>query len=585
MSGHLLAIAVGPVQDFIASARRTRDLWFGSKMLSEVSKAAALGVFASGGELIFPAPENAEEELRPDSELVVVNVVLAHVPDGKQPKDVSKLARERCEERWKDYTDETWRDAHTLIEKSLWDLQIKDVIEFYAAWTPLKSQADYPKARQRVMRLLAGRKACRNFEQSEQKAFGIPKSSLDGQRESVWKTGELDEPSLALKRRLRLTDGEELDAIGLVKRLGGGKQGYPSVSRIAADPWLSDPQKDLTRLMAACEALRGHGLIPLPQTLYGRFPYEGSAVYRTRHKEIPDDPERATTVTAMKELKDALDASINLHREPQCYFAVLAADGDRMGKTLSKIEDLSQHQEFSRELSRFAASAGEIVRRHHGCLVYAGGDDVLAFCPLDQALPCARALHEEFGTILGTLLRGWNWEEEDFPTLSVGLGIGHQMEPLEDLLELGRAAEKAAKQPDRDGLAIHFQPRSGAPLTMRAAWKDGLDERLRLFTQYHLGNLFPDGAAYDLSRMSKIYEAKWDLDASRTAALQADAMRLLSGKRTAAHQAQLRELEQRIKKEAKDAGDLKRIADEIILARRFADAYHQSGRPAWEPTQ
>ena len=39
MTGHLLAIALGPVQEFISAARRTRDLWFGSYLLSEISKA------------------------------------------------------------------------------------------------------------------------------------------------------------------------------------------------------------------------------------------------------------------------------------------------------------------------------------------------------------------------------------------------------------------------------------------------------------------------------------------------------------------------------------------------------------------
>ena len=41
----LLEIAVGPVQDFIAAARRCRDLWYGSHLLSELSKAAALALF------------------------------------------------------------------------------------------------------------------------------------------------------------------------------------------------------------------------------------------------------------------------------------------------------------------------------------------------------------------------------------------------------------------------------------------------------------------------------------------------------------------------------------------------------------
>ena len=38
---YLFLASIGPVQSFIASARRTRDLWFGSMLLSELAKAAA----------------------------------------------------------------------------------------------------------------------------------------------------------------------------------------------------------------------------------------------------------------------------------------------------------------------------------------------------------------------------------------------------------------------------------------------------------------------------------------------------------------------------------------------------------------
>ncbi len=36
------------------------------------------------------------------------------------------------------------------------------------------------------------------------------------------------------------------------------------------------------------------------------------------------------------------------------------------------------------------------VAEHHGALVYSGGDDVLAFLPLDTALDCAGALRASF---------------------------------------------------------------------------------------------------------------------------------------------------------------------------------------------
>lgn len=41
---HLIIVHIGPVQDFIATARRSRDLWFGSWLLSELSKAAARSI-------------------------------------------------------------------------------------------------------------------------------------------------------------------------------------------------------------------------------------------------------------------------------------------------------------------------------------------------------------------------------------------------------------------------------------------------------------------------------------------------------------------------------------------------------------
>src|SRR5260221_1422362 len=52
---HLMIFSIGPVQDFIAAARRRRDLWYGSWMLSELSRAAAKAVLEQSGELIFPS--------------------------------------------------------------------------------------------------------------------------------------------------------------------------------------------------------------------------------------------------------------------------------------------------------------------------------------------------------------------------------------------------------------------------------------------------------------------------------------------------------------------------------------------------
>ena len=73
MSKKLLLISIGPVQEFIASARKLRDLWFGSYLLSERSKTVARTLQELGAELIFPfAPDDAD--LKPGSELNVAEI-------------------------------------------------------------------------------------------------------------------------------------------------------------------------------------------------------------------------------------------------------------------------------------------------------------------------------------------------------------------------------------------------------------------------------------------------------------------------------------------------------------------------------
>src|SRR4051794_37930167 len=99
MTPHLLAVSIGPVQDFIAAARRTRDLWFGSHLLSEVSKSVARVVQDRGAMLIFPAPV-ARADLEPGSTLDVANVILAELPD-QDPEDIVREARKGAMDCWR----------------------------------------------------------------------------------------------------------------------------------------------------------------------------------------------------------------------------------------------------------------------------------------------------------------------------------------------------------------------------------------------------------------------------------------------------------------------------------------------------
>src|SRR3954451_13230678 len=87
----LLIVTLGPIQDFIAAARRSRDLWFGSWLLSELSKATARALAGECGlgALVFPGVSELGE-LQPKSPTSVANKIIVRVPDGKDPAFVAR---------------------------------------------------------------------------------------------------------------------------------------------------------------------------------------------------------------------------------------------------------------------------------------------------------------------------------------------------------------------------------------------------------------------------------------------------------------------------------------------------------------
>lgn len=561
---HLLAISVGPVQEFIVAARRTRDLWFGSYLLSEISREVASEISREvakaaenqGGRLIFPASLDAEN---------VANVILAELNTG-HPKAAAMQAKEAAQKRWREFAEEARGEASGVIRTNIWEDQVADVIEFYAAWVPRSD--NYQHDRAHVMRLLAGRKNCRDFKQPEFNDIGLPKSSLDGQRPTVLvgpKPGESRETYRDnWPWKLRLSPGEQLDVVGVTKRLGK-KQGesaprYPSVARVAAETWLHGVREKATfeELRNACAAIPRLHKVAEPK--YDYFPYEGTVIFKDRHadliKELGEE--------VREPLKRVALALKKLRGDPSPYLAVLVADGDSMGAKLSTITSADDHQAFSRQLAGFASAAGVTVSTYCGVLVYTGGDDVLALLPLHTCLQCARELRREFNT-------------RTRMTLSVGVAIGHFMENLEDLRDYGRKAEQAAKSvKEKDALAIHLHKRSGSPVEFRAKWNNNPVERICHFADLINGKIIPGKLPYELRPMAQLYK-DWPADQAQ-AAIKIDLVRLIAKKQSKGVETVKEKLSPYLS--GMSATKLLEFADELLVARHIADALQQAGEVA-----
>jgi len=573
MSDFLLSISLGPVQDFIAAARRTRDLWFGSHVLSEMSKAAAKEVSGKGAQLIFPSPSDMSK-LEPGSDFTAPNKILALVPEGLDPRVIADQARKAAEKRWDGFAERALENSGKIpIDRSIWDDQIHDLIEFYSAWVPWTGPSGYCQARERLELIMAGRKALRDFAPAKGR-IGVRKSSLDGARESVIRTSStVDKSELARDPRIR--PGEELDAIGFVKRFSydevdGPNTRFPSVSRVAADTWLrghlvtDDGREAIATLSRLCHS---HFAPRIDLPVYKEFPFEADVFYPSRLEEMLRDPRLEQHWPSLKEIRDIMKDKLG-GQGPYPYFAIVLADGDRVGKLLSEMESVEQHRALSEALSAFALEASRIFERHRGCLVYCGGDDVLGFAPIETALCIGRELHDEFSEYLSDV--------SSLVTLSVGIAIGHHLEPLGTLLTYARQAERAAKEgtnrgDKRNGLAIHFHTRGGGHVEWRDQWHNNPDARLKEKLNLFLRGSLPGRLPYEIYNLARDYSG-WQGEEPTAHQIQIDAKRVLKRK-TAGDVKLPDEVIASMVDGLRVPADIEFLGRELLLARALAGGY------------
>ncbi len=486
MTAHLLLVTLGPVQDFIAQARRTRDLWYGSHLLSELGRAAARALLDGGAKLVFPSLQTGDPQLvaclaplRADNTPPqnIANKLLAEVPDGVDPQQLAKNVRNAVADYWRDQVAAPVKTKCSgLLAQNIdvvWTQQIDSFLEFAASWLPL---GDYAETRRRLEQAIAGRKLLRDFDPWTQGRGNVPKSSLDGARESVLRRSKTDRRGdgpvreSLLASRYRISDSEQLDAVGLVKRAGGEPDQFVPVINVALSTWLARAshvaRTELDTLKSACSTAGVSRVARTDLPCVSPFAFDGSVLLANRLRSVFDeqglqgDPE-AWGRQHVRPLFRKLD-------EPYPYVACLVADGDRMGRAIDSLGSADAHRAFSKALAGFADAARRVVeQQHRGALVYAGGDDVLAFVSLPEVLACADTLRTAFESAMATACASLAADKR--PTLSVGLGIGHVMESMGDLLTLGRQAEREAKR-DRNALAVLVDKRSGGTRTWRAQW-------------------------------------------------------------------------------------------------------------------
>lgn len=516
---HLIQINLGPVQGFISTARRSRDLWFGSYILSELSKSVALALHSQHAQLIFPFVSDLEKQLQADSEFLVTNIVFAELqtPDLAAAKTILSYAEKAAKDRWQSLCDQAKQQidkaqgnsqgaAENLYDQRIWQAQLGDVVEIYSGIVAVGNEG-YAQANNRLRTMLANRKNTRSFSPYYDN-FHRPKSSLDGAQSSVLLDSQ-SKPVQRLRQRLGIERAEQLDTAAMVKRVVGRERGFLPTARVAAHDWIErvnncpKSQVLFAKLRTQLQALADLDQGTVLGKRYAEYPwlqtlaFDGQLLYRHRaqaeqariqeaytrnNQQAGQQQDSDEQTKALQTLDTTLAALYKEHGSPNPYYGLLLADGDKMGQLIDKANERASnadgHRAISQALSAFAQRVPALMSQQQGACIYSGGDDVLGLVPLHSAVAIADTLRKEFKQALTQVAQANGLAEAEHPTLSVGIALVHFLHPMGDARQLAAKAEKMAKgsqlavDQQRNALCLLAQPRSGNAISTRIRWDD-----------------------------------------------------------------------------------------------------------------
>lgn len=505
---------LGPVQGFVAQARRTRDLWAGSFLLSYLSAVAIkeTKVQLAENTILFPVPDPAFLEAlegkgadKPQQGSIP-NRFKAEVSENFDPLKVTLAVQQA----WKAIADAVLQKdlAHRLVwqerQQHNWETQIQHFWDM--AWALTDDKADSA--------ILDKRKNWRSHYQPAQ--LGDKCMMMEGYQElsaeprpntkaqkAFWEDIQKDV-------RLDLRENEKLCAMAFVKRRftkvfsnlsvtmpsGWTLKGWPlpesvpSVQYLAAAHWLESLVKMLddpsvkeaadtyyevakkrvshseytTRIHCIEQAQRqteNHKLTNLDGAAFYETLLESGSAY--------DAETSSALLKGLKSLKRAIKQSgkaNNLDALPP-FYAILLMDGDSLGAQMS---DEAKQPTISKALGEFTQTVPDIIQRHNGFLIYAGGDDVLAILPLQDAIPAAIACRKAYaaafqkGSVKSTLSGAIEFVHIKSPLMKAV----HQSHKLLD--------DIAKDQTGRDALAIRINKPGNENAVWSMPWQYALTE-------------------------------------------------------------------------------------------------------------
>lgn len=470
MKQYLFLLSIGPVQAFIGQARKTQDLYAGSRILSVLAKAGLEA--AKPIQMVFP--NSTTNESVPNRFLCIIK--------SDDPKQEGKRIENVVRSKWIEISKQVLAHEQVLGIKEQIDAHL-DINWVYLEISP--DYSDYKTKYEKIERLMGAAKNAKSYTQynyQEQVGEKGRKCILDGERNvKFYRLNDSEKRNEVLAKKLyckesevciidfdkerdintsSLQSGEGLSAVSMVKRLYGGSS-FVSTADIALKHTF-EQLKVNERFNLLIEEIK----ISQGGLMNAQLFYEESHAESFYKKQGINLGSLEILKSKQSELS-RLSKSQNLQLTK--YYTLIDFDGDKMGEWLSgqniskPSENLLEfHQKLSKQLALFAKEATKIVNKY-GQTVYAGGDDFLGFVNLNYLFKSIVELRTKFKELVNDHLQTLGYLNSEL-SFSAGICIAHYKEPLGMVLSKASSAQKTAKHQDkgkRDAFCILASKHSG----------------------------------------------------------------------------------------------------------------------------
>lgn len=481
---HLIIFTIGPVQSFIAQARKTQDLFAGSQLLSVMARKAYELLEQETGkaniELIFPAFYNVSED--PVASNPNRFAVKVSNKTSSEINNACKNARQKLNDDFVDMAEELLKPLSNFGQvHSFSKIQLKNLLEIY--WVAIEfADTNYHVQYVKLESYLGGIKNIRIFKQVKEQGR---KCNVDGIRNALFYKHSVNTNGLENSKPhavqnhyckipetdTRLIPGEGLSAVSMFKRLYKVDGNFPSTAKIA--------------LMELIDAINKNKEQKKLFVLYKKLFGENWDEQLLFEENLTDKYFSRQGLTEIAAGNGGIEKVIEYYFKPlqtnvgsfkPSYYAILVFDGDSMGEWISgsKLSDPATLLPFQQKMKDLLRNYGswtmDYLNEPRGKAVYAGGDDFLGFVNLHHLYEVLKTMRVKFDEMINRPLQdekvAFRLKLGNVFSFSAGISIAHYKQPLGLVLDEARKAEQIAKEyPGKNGFAISVIRHSGGTTT------------------------------------------------------------------------------------------------------------------------